>query len=171
MSLRTDRNSGILTCICGVLMSVFAAVALLMVALQRLMLTTMPPIPTSDARGKLFLQTMHRMHDIWLLYMPLMLAGGVVFAIAGFRLLYGSQLARRVAQINASVGYLWLIAYALSCYQFAPTMLDLFASFPGSPPKPALTAFFHFSIVGTTLFQAVLLTGLLYTLSRPRPSS
>jgi hypothetical protein len=167
-SLRTDRNSGIITCIFGGVMIPFGAFGLLMVALQRLMFSTLPPIPATDPHGKLFLETMHLIHGAWLIYMPLLIVIGVVFVVAGIQLFRGSQVARRVAQVNAGLCYVWLIAYAVSCYQILPTMLDLFASFPNAPPRPFLQAFAHISAVGTTLFHALFPTVLLYLLSRPR---
>src|SRR4051794_39567850 len=89
---------------------------------------------------------MEAVHSVWIIYMPLMLAGGLAFLVAGYRVLYGSELARRIAQVNAVLGYVWLAAYAVSCYRIMPVFDEMFSNLPFPSPK----AFGLVSVVGTT---------------------
>jgi len=141
-------------------MVAFGTLALLMVVAQRLLFLSMPP-PPQDPDFVKFMNTMHAVHRVWLLYMPLMIAGGLVFAIAGIGLVLGSRIARRVAQANAVLGYLWLLAYGVSCYG----VMSLFEELSGLPMK----LFGLASIIVTTLIFATVPTGLLYLLNRPLP--
>jgi hypothetical protein len=163
-SICTPRNSGIVTCLAGFSMTGFASFALLMILLQRMMFALLPPVP-QDRQGILFTTGMNAVHGIWMIYMPLMLAGGVVFIVTGYRLLYGSELARRIAQTNAVLGYFWLAAYAISCYRVLPIFEEeMFSHSPFPFPK----AFGLISVVGTTMIAALIPTGLLLVLSRVR---
>ncbi len=139
-------------------MVAFGTFALLMVLAQRILFSTMQPIPP-DPPGIAFMKTMDAIHGVWLVYMPLMIAGGLVFAVGGIGLVRGSEIARRIAQANAVLGYVWLIAYGVSCYRIMP----LFEELSGLPMR----LFGVVSILVTTLIFATVPTGLLYLLSRP----
>jgi hypothetical protein len=166
MSIRTDKVSGIITCAFGIVMIGFATFGLLIVALSRVLISTMPPIPQGPD-GASFTQAMHAMHAIhgvWFIYLPLMIAGGIVFAVCGFCVHRGSLAARRVAQANAICGYIWVTAYSISCYQ----IMDIIGPPPDVLPEPARTALHRSAILVGTLIHAAFPTGLLYILSRPR---
>ena len=110
-----------------------------------------------------FLETMQAVHRVWFTYLPIMIAGGVVFAVAGYYLSRGSLTARRIAQANAIAGYVWLAAYIMSCY---PLMDDLMPQ--GILPAPVRIAFKWFTLIFGTLQGAAFPTLLLFLLSRPR---
>ena len=83
--------------------------------------------------------------------------------LAGIRIFKGSSTARRVAQVNAVLAYVWLISYALACYRIMwllPTPFDEIS-------KPAMDAFRWLSLIGTTFIAALFPTGLLFILRRP----
>jgi hypothetical protein len=158
--MRTDQFSGLFACILGVMMIAFGVFSLLMVGLQRVMLFGLPPIP-QDARGIAFTKATEAIHLTWLIYMPLMIVGGLVFAVTGVGVFRGSEIARRVPQVNALLGYIWLAAYAVSCYHVWQI------PFPGLN-ESAIDIFRWISLISGTLGAAVLPTALLYALSRPR---
>src|SRR5437016_2732415 len=108
MSLRTDKVSGIITCLFGIAMVGFASFGLLIAALQRVLISAMSPLPQSpDARS--VVDGMHALHGIWFNYLPIMILGGLVFGGAGFYVTRSSLAARRVAQATAICGYVWVI--------------------------------------------------------------
>lgn len=160
MSLRTDNISGAITCAFGIVMVAFASFGLMIVALQRLILTSMPPIPQNPGAPP-FTDMINGIHGVWFVYLPLMIGGGIIYAIAGFHVRRGSLIARRVAQANALAGYIWGIGYLASCYrimQIMPPPLDL--------PEPASMAFRLVTMIFGTLVSAAFPTGLLFILSR-----
>ena len=146
-------------------MVAFGSCALLMVVLQRTILSVIPPI-AQDAQDTAFMSAIDAIHGVWAIYMPLMIAGGLMYAITGLCLRYASEFARRLAQINAVLGYVWLAAYAVSCYHLVPTCEKLW----GLMPSPVIESFGVVSIVGTTVIFAAIPTGLLVSLSRERTS-
>lgn len=162
MSLRTDRISGIVTGAFGIVMVGFASFGLLIVALQRAMLGAMP-LP-ENPQGVSVEDAIRAIHGVWFIYFPLMIAGGFVFAVAGFCVVRGSLVARRVAQLNAICGYAWLIAYAISCYQ----IMDVIGPPPGTLGAAANSIFLWLSLTVGTLIPAAFPTALLFLLSRPR---
>jgi hypothetical protein len=163
MALRTDNVSGIITGVFGVVMAGFAGFGLLIVALQRVMLSAMPPFP-HDPSGVSVVDAMHAIHGVWFVFFPLMIAGGIVFAVSGFYVRRGSLAARRVAQANAILGYVWLVAYMASCHRVS----DRFFPPPDLLPMPAAGVLQWVSLVMGTLMGAAFPTGLLFILSRPR---
>lgn len=161
MSLRTDNVSGAITCAFGIVMVAFASFGLMIVALQRLILTTMPPIPQNPGAPP-FTDMMYAIHGVWFVYLPIMIVGGVIYAVAGFYVRRGSLPARRIAQANAIVGYIWAIAYSVSCYrimQIMPPPIDL--------SEPASMAFKLVTMIFGTLVSAAFPTALLLILCRP----
>ena len=161
MSLRTDNLSGTITCVFGIVMIGFASFGLIIVALQRVMISAMPPMPQN---GPSVTDMMHAIHGVWFIYFPIMIVGGIIYAVAGFHVRRGSLAARRVAQGNAICGYIWVIAYSISCYQ----IMDIIGPPPDVLSEKASAVFQWFSIVLGTLMGAAFPTGLLYILSRPQ---
>jgi hypothetical protein len=161
--LRTDKVSGIVTLVFGLMMIAFGSFGLLIVALQRLMIAATMQNPQNADMSRV-VEAMKAIHGVWFIYLPLMVAGGLVFAVCGFFLLRGSFAARRIAQANAICGYVWGIAYSISCYQIMDVVM------PQTPelPDSVRTAFMWLSLVGGTLLNALFPTALLYLLSRPR---
>lgn len=102
-------------------------------------------------------------HRIWFVYFPIMIVGGLVYIGTGYYVRRGSLIARRIAQANSICGYVWVIAYSISCYQ----IMDIVGPPPNVLPELARSVLQWFSIVFSTLISAALPTGLLYILSRP----
>lgn len=165
MSLRTDRTSGALTCVLGVLLAFHSSLGLIVVSLQRMLLSFIPP--SEMLEGPSMAEMIRAIHNIFLLYLPLLLAGGISFTIAGYFIRGGSLVARRVAQATAVCGYVWVLAYLASVYRswdlFVPPMMLSEASF-----EPFSQVFKWCSLVGNGLVAAAFPTGMLYLLSRPR---
>jgi hypothetical protein len=159
--LRRDKTAGMLTGLFGLLMMSFAGLGLLIAETQQLIITQVG-LP-NDARGIAFKNALAAVHSIWNTYLPLTLAGGAVFAVAGYYLYRGSTVARRVAQFNALAGYVWTIAYLVAVCQAAalwhPDFFDI--------PEPFATVWKWTSIVLGTLMSLGIPTALLLLLSRP----
>ena len=164
MSLRTDRVSGIITWVFGLVMIGFATFGLLIIAIQRAMIGVMPPMPMNpNEPGVSVIDAMYTVHGIWFVFLPLMIAGGIFFAFAGFRLQRGSTAARRLAQANAVCGYVWIVAYLFSCTRVMEVL---------DPPPGMVSGYlggvFQFVSIGVgILMLAAFPTGLLFVLSRP----
>jgi hypothetical protein len=156
--LRTDKVSGIVTLIFGLLMIGFATFGLTIVGFQRLVMQD-----SQNAEMSRIVESMKAMHGVWFIYLPLMMLGGLVFAVSGFFLSRGSLAARRIAQINAICGYMWGIAYSMSCYQIMDVVMPRTPALPDS----ARTAFMWVSLVVGTLLNAAFPTAMLFLLSRP----
>ncbi|QDU28347.1 hypothetical protein ETAA8_34470 [Anatilimnocola aggregata] len=162
MSLRSDFASGIITGVFGVLMTLFAGFALLIIALQRAMLGMMPVRP-GERHGIDVMKVADTIHGIWFFYMPLTLVGGLVFAISGYYLYRGSNVARRVAQLNAICGFAWTVAYAISCGQASEIQAELM-----SMPAPMVALNRWFTIIATIVFGSLFPGALLIVLIRPK---
>jgi hypothetical protein len=89
--------------------------------------------------------------------------GGIGFGVSGFHFRRGSLAARRVAQANAIFGYIWVVAYSISCYQ----TMDIIGPSPDVLPESASTVFQWFSIIVSTLIGSTSPAGSLHILSRP----
>jgi hypothetical protein len=160
--LRTDKISGLVTLVFGLLMIGFGAFSLAIVGFQRLVITGLMQDPQNADMSRVA-EGMKAVHGVWFIYLPLMMLGGLVFVVSGFFLSRGSLTARRIAQINAICGYMWGIAYSMSCYQIMDVVMPQTPALPDS----ARTAFMWGSLVGGTLINAAFPTALLYLLSRP----
>jgi hypothetical protein len=73
--------------------------------------------------------------------------------------------ARRLAQGNALLGYVWIVTYSISCYRVATLIPLPFDELN----RPAMDLYRSVSIVATTFISAAFPTALLYILSRPQP--
>ncbi|MBA3313917.1 MAG: hypothetical protein M3552_01265 [Planctomycetota bacterium] len=162
MSLRSDKVAGAITCVFGIVMIGFASFFLLVMTLQRHLILGMPSLRQS-AKGDSVIEAMHAIHGVWFTYLPLTIVGGICFALAGFQIHRGSRPARRVAQATAIGGYIWIIAYAISCYR----ILDVIGAAVGAFPESANEGFRWLTLAGTAIFAAFP-TSLLYLLSRPQ---
>lgn len=129
MSFRSDKNAGAIICGLGIAMIFFGASGLSLVGLQRVVITTMPRIPPGPGSAN-FLATMEGGHKILLIYLPLMILGGIVFAVSGIYIRRGLLLARRLAQMNTACGYVWGICYGVSCWELSSQL----GPPPGMPP-------------------------------------
>lgn len=164
MSLRTDRVSGIITWVFGLVMIGFATFGILIIVIQRAMIGAMPPMPMNpNEPGVSVIDAIYAVHGIWFIFLPLMIAGGIVFAFAGFRLQRGSTAARRLAQANAVCAYVWVIAYLASCIR----VMEVIGPPPGMVPGRLSLLFQFVSFVVGGLMLAAFPTGLLFVLSRP----
>ena len=152
MSLRTNKVSGVITLVFGIVLIAFATYGLLILAVQRLLMVVTPEMGAG----------VNAIWDIWVVYFPFMILGGLVYAIAGFYILRGSLVARRVAQANAICGYAWVIAYSIRCYE----VIDVIG--PHNIGEPARSVFQWLIMFISVLTGLGLPTALLYLLSRPR---
>ena len=152
MSLRTDKVSGVITLVFGIVLIAFATYGLLILAVQRLLMVVTPEMAAAvDA-----------IQQIWVIYFPIMIIGGFVYAIAGFYILRGSLVARRIAQANAICGYAWVMAYSIRCYE----VMDVIG--PHNIGEPARSVL-QWSIMFISVLSGMAFpTALLYLLSRPR---
>ena len=97
--------------------AVFGAFALLMVKLQSMMLSNFESSPDES-----FNNTLNVLHEIWIVYMPLMILLGLGYLTFGF---FFNKIKANKYQINALLSILcliWVIAYSISCIRY----LDVF---------------------------------------------
>jgi hypothetical protein len=160
--LRTDKVSGIVTLVFGLLMIGFASFGLAIVGFQRLVIAGTMQNPQNADMSRV-VEGMTAIHGVWFIYLPLMALGGLVFVVSGIFLSRGSLTARRIAQANAICGYVWGIAYSISCYQIMDVVMPQTPALPDS----ARTVFAWSGLVSSTLINAAFPTALLYLLSRP----
>jgi hypothetical protein len=144
-------------------MVAFASFGLLLVALQLVIISAMPPMPQNPGRPS-FTDMMHAIHGVWFIYLPITIVGGIIYMVAGYYMRRGSNIARRVAQVNAIAGYVWVITYSISCYQ----IMDVIGPPPGVLSEFGGAVFQWFSLIAGTLMGAAFPTGLLFILSRPK---
>ena len=163
MSLRTDRVSGILTAVLGLFVTASALLSLALIGFQNLLLTRMSEMPPTEA-GLELAETIGVFQDIWRVFMPPLLVGGVVYALSGYLLLRGSQRARRVAQFNTVCGFVWAAAYTVSSYR----LMEVAMPPREELPEPARMAMVLIGLLVGAGFNFGALGGLLFVLSRPR---
>lgn len=162
MALRTDKTSGLLMLVIGIALTCFASVGLAMVVLQRAVALSMAAQQNSEEAS--FLSALDAIYGVWIIYLPMMVAGGFIFVICGFYVRQGSMVARRVAQIAAICSYAWIIAYAMSSYRIAAAISQAIKILP----EPVGVAFLWLSIAATILISAAIPTAILYSLGRSR---
>ena len=165
MSFRSNESAGAIICAVGIVMMVLGLTILSIVGLQRVVFASMPPIPPSPGSAQ-FLATISVIHRIALLFMPIMIAGGIVFAVTGFHIQRGSLAARRCAQVNAACGYLWGFCFGFTSWEIGSQL--------GPPPGMSPTLYFPFQIVcgiGNALMLVAIPTLLLCILRRPKIES
>ena len=163
MSLRTDRVSGILTAVLGLFITASTVASLALIGFQNLLLTRIREMPPTEA-GLEFAETIGVFQDIWRVFMPPLLVGGVVYALSGYLLLRGSQRARRVAQFNTVCGLVWAAAYTVSSYRLMDTVMPPLEELP----EPARMGMIAIGLLMGAGFNFGILAGLLFALSRPR---
>ena len=162
MSFRSDKNAGTIICGLGIAMVVLGAFCLGIVGLQRVVIASMLPIQPGPGTAN-FMAGMDGLHRICLLYLPVMILGGMVFAVSGFYIRRGSLVARRCAQLNAVCGYVWGFCNAFSCWKVGSHL--------GPPPGIPSTVYFAMQIVcgvGGVLMFVAIPTVLLLILNRPK---
>jgi hypothetical protein len=69
-----------------------------------------------------FDEMMYLIQGAFITYLPFMIAGGIVFAAAGFYIYKGSLLARRIGQVNALLGVVWIAAYSYASLRLMQTI-------------------------------------------------
>lgn len=159
-SVRSDKVAGVITGIFGLVLVGFGGFGLMIVAFQRLMMS-IPTTPGNHPAGfEHFDEMMRAVQDAFITYLPLMIAGGLVFGIAGFYIYRGSQSARRIAQTNAVLGFVWIIAYTIMSYRVTQMM--------AGPPFNISPQFIWSSIVVNLIIQFAFPAALLYMLRSPR---
>src|ERR1051325_4941181 len=121
---RGDKVAGLITGTLGLAMVVFGAFGLVIVAFQRLMMSKMPPQPKPPAGFEHFDEMMRAIQGLFITYLPFMIAGGLVFGVAGLCIYRGSRSARLIAQINTFLSLVWIAAYFIASYQVMQTMKD-----------------------------------------------
>lgn len=118
-SLRSDKIAGILTGIFGLCVACFGGFGLAIVAFQRAIMSSVPPGPAHVE------EMMRAVHSTWINFFPFMIAGGVIFGVAGIYVYRGSLIARRISQITAVLGIIWTFAYSIAAYRVMQTMTGL----------------------------------------------
>jgi len=103
---------------------------------------------------------MRAVQGLFITYLPFMIAGGIVFGVAGFYVYRGSLVARRIGQINSVLGVVWISAYMAASYRIMQTMVDF--------PMYQSPAFQWASIVINLLIFLAFPAALLYILRRPK---
>src|SRR5258707_614475 len=83
------------------------AFGLVIVAFQRLIMSATPP--NRPVGFEHFDEMMRAVQGAFITYLPFMIAGGLVFGVAGFYIYRGSLVARRIAQINTVLGFIWVV--------------------------------------------------------------
>src|SRR5580765_3691317 len=122
-SLRSDKVAGLITGVFGLVLVVFGGFALVIVAFQRLSMSMTPP--GRSVGFEHFDEMMRAVQGAFITYLPFMIVGGLVFGVAGFYIYRGSMVARRIAQTNAVLGFIWVVAYSITSYRIMQTMVDL----------------------------------------------
>src|SRR5690242_7147028 len=102
-TFRSDKVAGLITGSFGLALVAFGGFGLVIVAFQRLIMSMTPPNRPADFEQ--FDEMMRTVQDIFVAYLPFMAAGGLVFCVAGIFIFRGSLVARRIAQINALLGF------------------------------------------------------------------
>jgi hypothetical protein len=157
---RSDKIAGLITGTFGLVMIVFGAFGLVIVAFQRLVMSASPP--NQHASFEHFDEMMRAIQGVFISYLPLMIAGGVVFGVAGIYIYRGSLVARRIAQTNAVVGFGWIIAYMIASYRVMQSMHEL--------PISQSPVFQWASIIVNLIILLAFPAALLYILRHPGPT-
>jgi hypothetical protein len=120
--LRSDKFAGLTTGTLGVAMAAFGGFGLVIVAFQRWIMS-LNRTPRKPSPGfEHFDEMMYSIQGAFITYLPFMIALGVVFAAAGFYVCKGSRLARRIGQINAVLGIVWIAAYSYASLRLMQTI-------------------------------------------------
>ncbi len=93
--------------------AVFGVFALLMVKMQTMMISKFEPKPDEN-----FTNTLNVLHEIWIIYMPLMILMGISYIVFGLSF---QKIKTKKLQINLVLSVLsliWVIAYAISCIKY-----------------------------------------------------
>ena len=93
--------------------AVFGVFALLMVKMQTMMISNFDPKPDES-----FTNTLNVLHEIWIVYMPLMILIGISYIVFGLSF---QKIKSKKLQINLVLSILsliWVIAYAISCIKY-----------------------------------------------------
>lgn len=162
MSLRNDQTSGLLTHVLGIIISTFGTFGLVIVVLQHVFFLKQPVGPT--ASGQAIELRMRAIDELLLIYLPIMVLGGVLFSVFGYYVRHGSQWARRLAQIVAVCGFAWVIAYFIHGRQI-PSLPER----QGSAPLESLKFIVDGATrIGSYLLLAAVPSFIFFVLSRPR---
>jgi hypothetical protein len=161
--LRTDKASGIIVGCVGIIMAGYGAFGLVIVKLQSLVIDFGGPIPVRPD-GFDFAKMMRDMHTVWLTYMPFTVGGGILFAVCGLLIYRGSNHARRVAQLNAILGYAWGSGYSWSCSHLVERFFV-----PGVELSESSIEVLRIGmLIMSIIFNAAIPTALLFLLSRTK---
>ena len=165
MFIRRDATSGWITVIVGVGAAVFGAVALIFVGIHREFLNTMATHPNGPDDDFLIGANAGYAHVFK--FVPWMLLGGIILAIAGYYVRLGSAFWRRVAQLVCVSSFVWLLAVLIDGYHIFPLISPRF--FQDQPSFA--TAFKWICIIGNGLIYSSFPLFLLFVLHCPRPRS
>jgi hypothetical protein len=89
---------------------VFAVFSIIMAKLQLMMLSNFESSP-----DELFANTINELHDIWLVYMPLLIILGLGYLAFGFLFNKIKINKYQLNQLLRILSLVWVIAYAISC--------------------------------------------------------
>ena len=93
--------------------AVFGAFAILMVKLQTIMLSNFESSPDES-----FTNTLKVLHEIWIVYMPLLIILGLGYLAFGFLFNKIKTNKYRINLLLSILCLIWVIAYAISCIRY-----------------------------------------------------
>ena len=101
--------------------TIFGTFSYLMIRLQAFMLSRFEPPPDES-----FTNIMNTLHDIWGVYMPLMILLGVGYLLFG---LFFNKIGAKKFQVNLALSILsliWVIAYVITNIKYMETFFGVF---------------------------------------------
>jgi hypothetical protein len=127
--LREMKNKvvSVLTMVFGSLEAVFGFFSLLGIFMQRLMMRATPSVSHPEVhRGSMeFWLRIEITHNIWLIFMPFLIALGILFVVSGYQLYKNKKIGVPLIR-GASISIvLWFILYCLISLSFGPYLFNI----------------------------------------------
>ena len=110
----------VLTMVYGGGSAVFSLFFIAIIFLQKLMFSTMPS-SVNFVNQRLYLETLH---NIWLIFMPLLIFLGLLFLFSGYHLYKARLVGKRLTQGASIAVILWFAFYALIVEVKAGAMME-----------------------------------------------
>ena len=103
----------IITIIYGGLVAIWSMIGLLIISIQKMIFHFIPDQDLQDIPLN-FHDYVGSIHQLYLIFMPLMLMIAIFYLIAGIRLLNENENAINLTRLSAILNLLWYIGYAFS---------------------------------------------------------
>jgi hypothetical protein len=110
----------VLTMVYGGGTAVFGLFFIAIIFLQKLMFSTMPS-SVNFVNQRLYMETLH---NIWLVFMPMLIVLGFLFVLSGYCLYNARDVGKRLAQGSSIAVILWFAFYALILEVKAGAMME-----------------------------------------------